>query len=274
VSHDDCETPAASLRCLHGARPGTPQRYRARGDRGPPESEALIETESFRPRAVVFDLDGTLADNMHWHARAFRAFVAQHHLPPITEEVRRRIDGKRNAEIMPILFERPLSAEEVASLAWEKEDLYRSLSRGGIQPILGLSSLLEALATHGIPAAIATSAPRENLVHTLGELGLADRFRSIALSDEVPRGKPFPDVYLRAAQGLGVDPSACLAFEDAPVGVAAARAAGMRCLALTSTFRAEAFENGEGAPHGVCGDYVDYLAGEGRWLTVVPSAGR
>jgi HAD superfamily hydrolase (TIGR01509 family) len=256
-----------------GGCPGTP-RYCAHNDRCLPESEALIDTESFQPRAVVFDLDGTLADNMHWHARAFRAFVARHHLPPITEDVRQRIDGKRNAEIMPILFERPLSPEEVASLAWEKEDLYRALSRGAIRPIPGLSALLEALATHGIPAGVATSAPRENVVHTLGELGLTDRFQSIALSDEVPRGKPFPDVYLRAAEHLGVDPSACLAFEDAPVGAAAARAAGMRCLALTSTFPAGAFERGKWAPHGVYTDYRDYLSGEGRWLTEVPGAGR
>jgi HAD superfamily hydrolase (TIGR01509 family) len=263
----------SSIRC-HPGWSGTPQRYRARGFLGPPESEALIDTEPFRPLAVVFDLDGTLADNMHWHARAFRAFVARHHLPSITEEVRRRIDGKRNAEIMPILFERPLSAEEIASLAWDKEDLYRSLSRGGIRPILGLPMLLDALATHRIPIAVATSAPRENVAHTLGELGLADRFRSVALSDDVPRGKPFPDVYLRAAERLGVDPTVCLAFEDAPVGVAAARAAGMRCLALTSTFPAEAFGSGEWAPHGVCTDYLDYLAGEGQWLTRVPGTCR
>ena len=216
----------------------------------------------------MFDLDGTLADNMHWHARAFRTFVERHRLPPITEDVRRRIDGKRNSEIMPILFDRPLSAEEVASLAWEKEDLYRSLSRGGIQPIAGLPALLDALACQGIPAGVATSAPRENVVHTLGELGLADRFVSVALSDEVPRGKPFPDVYLRAAAGLGVDPGACLAFEDAPVGVAAARAAGMRCLALTSTFPLGSFHAGEWLPpDGVCSNYLDYLAGEGQWLT-------
>jgi HAD superfamily hydrolase (TIGR01509 family) len=230
------------------------------------ESEAEIETESSRPRAVVFDLDGTLADNMHWHAGAFRAFVARHHLPPITEDVRRRIDGKRNAEIMPILFDRPLTTEEIVALAWEKEDLYRSLSRGALQPITGLPALLDALALHGIPAGVATSAPRENVVHTLGELGLTGRFQAVALSDEVPRGKPFPDVYLRAAEALGVEPSACLAFEDAPVGVAAARAAGMRCFALTSTFPAAAFEAGEWPPHGMCRDYLDYLAGDGHWL--------
>ena len=75
----------------------------------------------------MFDLDGTLADNMHWHARAFQVFVERHGLPPITEATRRRIDGKRNAEIMPILFERPLSVDEVTTLAWEKEELYRAM---------------------------------------------------------------------------------------------------------------------------------------------------
>ena len=221
----------------------------------------------------MFDLDGTLADNMHWHARAFQAFVQRHGLPPSREATRRRIDGKRNAEIMPILFDRPLSADETPALAWEKEEMYRSLSRGALQPIRGLTTLLDALARHGIPSAVATSAPRENVAHTLGELGLADRFGAVALSDEVPRGKPFPDVYLRAAEGLGVDASTCLAFEDAPVGVAAARAAGMRCLALTSTFPAEAFRTAESPPNDVCADYEEYLAGEGQWLTAASTAG-
>ena len=215
----------------------------------------------------MFDLDGTLADNMHWHARAFQAFVERHGLPSITEAIRRRIDGKRNAEIMPILFDRPLSTDEVTALAWGKEEMYRAMSRGGLQPIRGLSALLDALESFGIPMAVATSAPRENVAHTLGELGLSHRFRVVALSDEVTRGKPFPDVYLHAAEGLGVNPSRCLAFEDAPVGVAAARAAGMRCLALTSTFPVEAFRTADSPPDDVCTDYLDYLAREGRWLT-------
>jgi HAD superfamily hydrolase (TIGR01509 family) len=217
----------------------------------------------------VFDLDGTLADNMHWHAEAFQAFVSRHKLPPITEATRRRIDGKRNAEIMPILFDRPLSRDETEALAWEKEELYRSLSKGNLRPIRGVAELLTALTDRGIPIGVATSAPRENVTHTLGELGMADRFGAVALSDEVPRGKPYPDVYLRAAEILGIESSACLAFEDAPVGVAAARAAGMRCLALTSTFPAEAFQLAEPPPHGLCADYTDYLAGEGRWLATV-----
>jgi beta-phosphoglucomutase len=226
----------------------------------------MMGAADFRPRAVVFDLDGTLADNMHLHARAFETFAARHGLPSLTGDIRRRIDGKRNAEIMPILFGRELPADEVAALAWEKEDLYRRLSKGALRPVNGALDLLDALDRHRVPMGVATSAPPENVRFTLGELGLADRFRAVALSDEVARGKPFPDVYLRAAGLLGVEPTACLAFEDAPVGVAAAMAAGMRCLALTSTFPAEAFLTSDSPPNGLGADFDAYLRGEGRWL--------
>ena len=146
-----------AVRCAHRQRRELDtERIDARSDRPQgralSEGEGLIDTESFRPRAVVFDLDGTLADNMHWHARAFQAFVQRHDLPPMTEATRRRIDGKRNAEIMPILFERPLSAEEIAALAWEKEEMYRVTLAWRLQPIRGLAMLLDALASHGIPA--------------------------------------------------------------------------------------------------------------------------
>jgi HAD superfamily hydrolase (TIGR01509 family) len=215
----------------------------------------------------VFDLDGTLADNMHWHAEAFHRFVRRHGLPPLTPDIRRAIDGKRNVEIMPILFDRPLSAGEIDALAFEKEELYRELSRGKVRPVAGAPALIETLERAGVPWAVATSAPRANVAHTLGELGLSTRAAAIALSDEVPRGKPFPDVYLRAAELVGVPPWACLAFEDAPVGVAAARTAGMRCLALTSTFPADVFAASDPPPDATYPDFEAYLAGEGAWLT-------
>jgi HAD superfamily hydrolase (TIGR01509 family) len=219
-----------------------------------------------RPQAVVFDLDGTLADNMSWHARAFDTFVRRHGLPPLTMDMRRRIDGKVNAEIMPILFGRLLTAADIDAYADEKEGTYRALSKGGVRPTAGAPRLLDRLAALGIPTAVATSAPAANVRHTLDELGLADRFAVIARSDEVARGKPAPDVYLRAAAALGVAAGACLAFEDAPVGVAAARSAGMRCLAITTTFPAETFLAAEWPPHGTHPDFDAYLDGEGRWL--------
>ena len=209
---------------------------------------------------AVFDLDGTLTDNMAFHQRAFDAFLARHGLPPLTHELRRRLDGKRNRDIFPILFGRALDDAAQIAYAGEKEALYRELSSGRLAPLPGLSELLAALARRGVPAAVATSAPRENVDHTLCELGLERAFAAVARADDVAHGKPHPDVFLLAAKRLGVAPGRCVAFEDAPVGIEAAHRAGMTCVALTTTFASEV--SPERAAH-VVRDYAEFLAGRG-----------
>jgi beta-phosphoglucomutase len=222
---------------------------------------------STRWAAVVFDLDGTMVDNMTWHTEAFDAFALRHGLPAMTLDTRRRIDGKRNREIFPLLFEREMTLDELRAFEHEKEGAYRELSRGKLAPLHGLVHLLDRLDVHGIPVAIATSAPHENVVHTLAEIGLADRLRTIVRGDEVPRGKPAPDVFLHAANRLGVAAADCLAFEDAPIGVAAAVAAGMRAVAVSTSFSTEAFTASDPRPDAVYQDFEAFLRGEGHWLT-------
>src|SRR5262245_22690029 len=163
-------------------------------------------TPALRAQGFVFDLDGTLTSNMPLHAEAFARFTERHGLPPFTLEMRARLDGKRNSDIFPILFERSLSAEEIQRLSGEKESLYRELSKGRLTPLPGLLRLLAALEQHGLPAAVATSSPADNVPHTLAELGLAARLRHVVRSDQVPRGKPYPDVFLEAARLIGVHP--------------------------------------------------------------------
>jgi HAD superfamily hydrolase (TIGR01509 family) len=226
-----------------------------------------------RPRAVVFDLDGTLTDNMPIHQRAFDLFAGRHGLPPIGLEQRRRMDGKRNRDILPMLFGREFDAAALRRLADEKEALYRELSHGRLAPLPGLRDLLALLARAKVPAAIATSAPPENVAHSLRELALEGAFAAVAKSEDLPRGKPHPDVFLAAAGALGLDARLCLAFEDAPLGVEAARAAGMTCVALTTSFPAELFRSHPVAPHAVVRDYTEFLAGPGRDLFAPPLAG-
>ena len=228
----------------------------------------MIPLSEFRPLGVVFDLDGTLTDNMACHAEAFAIFLRRHGLPELTLAMRERLDGKRNSEIFPILFKRELTGDEIRAFSEEKESAYRELSRERLQPLPGAVALLECLAARGIGVAVATSAPEKNVGHTLGAIGLAERIRIVTRSDAVPRGKPFPDVFLRAAEELGVPPDACLAFEDAPVGVAAARRAGMRCAAITSTFSAEILAASDHPPDAAYPDFVCYLETDGRWLCV------
>jgi beta-phosphoglucomutase len=213
----------------------------------------------FAPRAVIFDIDGTLVDNMHLHAEAFGVFAQRHGLPPLTQADRARLDGRRNSEIFPILFKREVPRDEWLAYEHEKEGLYRELSTGRLYPLNGLHDLIERLKEERIPIALATSAPKPNVVHTLAELDLAAEFPVIVRGDEVARGKPAPDVFIEAARRLGVDPADCLVFEDAPMGIEAAHAAGMRVVALTTSFEASHFERLDPPPTYICVDFDDYL---------------
>jgi len=214
----------------------------------------------FSPRAVIFDIDGTIVDNMALHAEAFGVFAARHGLPPLTPEDRARLDGRRNSEIFPILFKRDVPRDEWVAYEDEKEGLYRELSRGRLSPAKGLRRLIAQLQADRIPIALATSAPKANVEHTLRELDLSEAFPIIVRGDEVARGKPAPDVFIEAARRLAVPPAQCLVFEDAPMGIEAAHAAGMTVVALTTSFRPEQLEALDRPPAFVCCDFDGYLA--------------
>ena len=221
-----------------------------------------IETlarDSSGVRAVIFDIDGTIVDNMHLHAEAFSVFAGRHGLPALTPEDRARLDGRRNSEIFPILFKRDVPREEWRRYEDEKEGLYRELSRGRLAPMPGLKQLIQKLKDDNIAVALATSAPEPNVTHTLGELSLADAFPIIVRGDQVARGKPAPDVFLEAARQLDVAPAQCLVFEDAPMGVVAAQAAGMAVVALTTSFAAAHFEALQPPPDYVCADFAGFF---------------
>jgi HAD superfamily hydrolase (TIGR01509 family) len=215
----------------------------------------------FLMRGAILDLDGTVVDNMPVHMEAFAVFAERHGLTPLTIEDRKRLDGRRNRDIFPDLFGRALSDDEQRAFAEEKEALYRQLSSGRLVPVRGLIHLLDHLDAAGIPVAVATSAPPENVRHTLTELGLTTRLACVVRGDQVARGKPFPDVFLAAAARLGVPAEACVAFEDAPIGIVAARAAGMQTVAIATSFTADVFRAPSVGADVVVRDFEEYLAG-------------
>ena len=190
-------------------------------------------------RGVVFDLDGTMADNMRFHVDAWVRYGASLGLAITRQTVERDFAGKRNEEIFRQLLGSSLSSGELQRMANEKEAIYRELYAPHVAPIDGLVPFLDLLRRQGIRAAVATSAPSQNRTWLLERLGVKDAFASVVGPESVERGKPFPDIFLAAARALELPPADCIAFEDAVNGVTSAVRAGMQVAALTTTTPAE-----------------------------------
>jgi HAD superfamily hydrolase (TIGR01509 family) len=200
----------------------------------------MTMTHADRFTAVLFDMDGTLVDNMGFHTKALlevakRIFGKE--LEP--DQVNRDFSGMKNAEIFRILADRPIAGSEAKAWEDEKEQRYRELYAPYMIPLQGVESLLARLRQAGIRLAVASAAPRENLSFVLDGLELRGRFDAVIGQDDAPRGKPAPDLFLTAAKRLGTDPSMCLVFEDAVNGILGAKAAGMQAAGLTTVCSTE-----------------------------------
>ncbi len=197
-------------------------------------------TSSMAPlRAVVFDMDGTLVDNMVFHNQAWVALARKLGLSLTADDFQMHFAGKKNEEILPALLGRPLAPEEMHQLAEEKENHYRTLYRPHLRLHRGAEAFITRLSEARIPAAIATAAPQGNRELVLDGLGIRPLFNRVVGAEEVTRGKPSPDIFLAAAKALGVEPGECLAFEDAVLGVMSARDAGMTVVGVTTAAPAE-----------------------------------
>lgn len=196
-----------------------------------PRQEILRDVQ-----AIIFDMDGTMINNMPYHAMAWKKFCKQHGLDLTDEEFKQKISGKKNNEIFQIIFKRELTSEEAEKFAEEKESIYREIYKDHIHEIPGLKSLVKKIRGMNIPVAIATTAPQKNREFALEMLGIPfSDFAIIVGDEEVSKGKPDPEIYLKTAQGLGIEPSKCLVFEDSPAGVESAKNAGMKVVAITSS---------------------------------------
>ncbi len=182
--------------------------------------------------AVIWDVDGTLVDTAELHFQAW-VLLAEEIKKPFTRADFAGTFGWRNPEIIPKLFGTHYSESEVAQLGDRKEDLYRTAAQRGVSLLPGVRPLLEGLHAAGFKQGIGSSAPRANLDLILDLTQTAKYFGAVIAMEDTSKGKPNPEVFLRAAGKLDVPPARCLVFEDAPVGVQAARAGGMRCVGVT-----------------------------------------
>ena len=192
-------------------------------------------------QAFVFDMDGTIVDNMAFHTRSWISFFERRGLALDADEFFRATAGRQGGEIMRAYLGEQLTDEEVGQLNHEKESVYRELYGPHRKAVAGFDALVAQARAHGVKLAVGTAAPPANVAFTLDGLDLRRYFDAIVGAADVARGKPHPDVFLKAAELCGVAPEHCIVFEDAPLGVEAARRAGMRCVALTTTLPAAAF---------------------------------
>ena len=185
-------------------------------------------------RGVVFDMDGVLVDSGAHHRAAWVALLAELDVAATSPELWRLTIGRPAHEAVSLLLGRELPGDEAMRLASRKRELYRLFARRGAQAVPGAPAFVGSVARTGVACAVATSASRDDARHVLDTLGLAGRFGAVVTAEDVARGKPDPEIYVRAAGAIGVAPGECLAFEDAVVGVQAARGAGMRVIGVTT----------------------------------------
>jgi len=179
-------------------------------------------------------MDGVLIDSGAHHRHAWRMLLAELGAEPAEPEHWRLTIGRPSEEAIPLLLGRRVSGAEARRLARRKRDLYQERAQTGLDTVPGVREFLESLAWLEVPRAVGTSASRWDAERLLDDLGLLRYFDVIVTADDVMRGKPDPEVWTEAARRLRVAAARCVVFEDALVGVQAARAAGMRVIGVTT----------------------------------------
>jgi beta-phosphoglucomutase family hydrolase len=192
-------------------------------------------------RAFVFDMDGTIVDNMDFHTQSWIEFFRRRDMSLEPHEFFRATAGRQGKEIIRTYLGEALPDDEVAALNREKEEIYRELYEPHRKELEGFSAFIAAARQRGVALAVATSGPPANIVFVLDGLDLRRHFDAVVGAADVARGKPHPDVFLKAAERVGVAPADCIVFEDAPLGVEAARNAGMPSVVFTTTLDEVAF---------------------------------
>ncbi|MEV6113917.1 HAD family phosphatase [Streptomyces sp. NPDC052109] len=182
--------------------------------------------------AVIFDLDGTLVDSEPNYYEASRQTLARHGVPDFTWEDNEAYVGIGNQDATRLWKERYGLSVPAEDLLAELNRRYLEIARVRTPVYPEMRKFVELLAADGVPTAVASGSSPEAIEAILTGTGLGTYLRTVVSAEEVPHGKPAPDVLLEAARRLGAAPAGCVVLEDAAPGAAAAHAAGMRCIAI------------------------------------------
>jgi beta-phosphoglucomutase len=197
-------------------------------------------TTQYNPTAFLFDLNGTMIDDMTYHIKALHGILNNLGAKISLEQMKEECYGK-NEEIFERIFPGRFSGEEKLKMSLEKERAYQKEYKPFLILINGLPAFLNLAKEHDIKMAIGSAAIMSNIDFVLDGLNIRSYFNSIVSADEVSFSKPHPETYLKCADLLGEDPGNCIVFEDSPKGVEAAAKAGMHAVVLTTMHTREEF---------------------------------
>ena len=197
-----------------------------------------MNKETHQPAAFIFDMDGVIVDNSKYHNLSWIEFCRRHGKHISSEEIEKRF-GNTNVEYIRHIFGDDFSDGDVKVYGEEKERIYREMFAANLAPANGLVNWLGLAHSMHIPCAVATAAPPSNVDFVLGGTRLKDHFELVVDAHQVKKGKPDPEIYLTTARLLNVAPAGCVVFEDSFFGIRAGKAAGMKVVAITSSYPAE-----------------------------------
>ena len=190
-------------------------------------------------KGLLFDMDGTLVDNLAYHFMAFDAYAKREGFT-LLEPMSLKFNGMHSDAIFTKILSEDVVAEYgLDRLHREKEEVYREMYRPHIEPIAGLMELLNEAKKAGVKCAIGSSGCRENVEMIIEALGIADLIDGSISGSDVTHGKPHPEIFTKAHELLGLKAEECVVVEDAVNGILAGIAAGCKCIAVTTTSSAE-----------------------------------
>ncbi|MEM0941246.1 MAG: HAD family phosphatase [Bacteroidota bacterium] len=188
---------------------------------------------------LLFDMDGVIVDNHHYHFLSWQKLAEKYHMSITEEFYRNQMNGRTFTGIIEVMFRKEMPPNEARKIAYEKECIYRELYQEHLKPTDGLIPFLEEAKSKEIPMVVGTSAPEENVAFTLDGLDIRHYFEGVIDDKAVSKGKPDPEVYLNCANMIDRNPTCCIVFEDAVSGIKAGKTAGAKVIALATSHKRE-----------------------------------
>lgn len=186
-------------------------------------------------KAILFDMDGVIIDNLPYHVDAWLLFCERKGIPLTRELFYKELNGMNSKDTFEYFYQREMLPEELYLLEEEKETIYRGFYKDFLRPAEGLMAFLDLLKSKQISCALATSAGQGNIDFIVDGLGIRDYFQVIVGGGEVKKGKPDPEIYMKSADKLGINYADCWVIEDSLQGIKSGQSAGMQVVGITTS---------------------------------------